>query len=149
VTHSASPSLRSAIPARRTRGHDLSLAMVSVTCSTRGSSVTQKGVSPDFWNLDSVESSLPEPTFYYPSSHFPFPSPQPFIYFLLTTILSFPPILSNFSFFLSLRRGLPPSQQPVVYSPSQQQPVVYNSSQQQFVEYNLSQQLFVAYKPSQ
>merc|ERR1711909_149554 len=33
------------------------------TCCTRGSSVTQKEVSPDFWNLDSVKSSLPEPTF--------------------------------------------------------------------------------------
>jgi len=40
-------------PARRWRG----------TCSTRGSSVTQKKDSPDFWNLDRVKSSLTEPTY--------------------------------------------------------------------------------------
>lgn len=33
------------------------------TCSTRGSSVTQKEDSPEFWNLDSVKSILTEPTY--------------------------------------------------------------------------------------
>merc|ERR1712179_448186 len=70
----------------------------------RGSSVTQREDNPsqqDFWNLDSVKSSLTEPTFLLSFLTFHFPSPQSFIHFLLTTILSFPPILSNFSSFLS------------------------------------------------
>merc|ERR1711936_663669 len=55
-------------------------------------------------------------------STFLFPSPQPFIYFLLTTIPSFSPILSNFSFFLSLRRCLPPSSSPWCTTPSSSSP---------------------------
>merc|ERR1711910_217336 len=51
-------------------------------------------------------------------STFLFPSPQPFIYFLLTTIPSFSPILSNFSFFLSLRRCLPPGSSSWCTTPS-------------------------------
>merc|ERR1711909_220886 len=89
---------------------------------------------------------------YYPSFHFPFPSPQPFIYFLLTTIPSFPPILSNFSSFLSFSTMPSPRQQHhgvrphpaaargvrphiaaahgVQSQPSKQQLVVYSSSRQ-------------------
>merc|ERR1711910_292967 len=51
-------------------------------------------------------------------STFLFPSPKPFIYFLLTTIPSFSPILSNFSFFLSLRRCLPPGSSSWCTTPS-------------------------------
>merc|ERR1711936_440303 len=51
-------------------------------------------------------------------STFLFLSPQPFIYFLLTTIPSFSPILSNFSFFLSLRRCLPPGSSSWCTTPS-------------------------------
>merc|ERR1711936_477377 len=119
------------------------------TCCTRGSSVTQKEVSPDFWNHDSVKSSLPEPTFLLSFLTLSF-SISSTLHLFPThddTILPTYPI-QLFLLPIKTTRSTP-SQQPVVYSPSQQQPVVYNSSQQQFVEYNLSQQLFVAYNPSQ
>merc|ERR1711936_843120 len=57
------------------------------TCCTRGSSVTQQQVSPDFCYHGQCEvhhSFLNQPS-YYLSLHFPFPSPQSFIHFLFTS----------------------------------------------------------------
>merc|ERR1712179_556191 len=96
------------------------------TCCTRGSSVTQKEVSPDFWNLDSVKSSLPEPTFLLSFLTLSF-SISSTLHLFPThddTILPIFPI-QLILLPISYRRCLPPSrQQLVVYSPSQQQFVV-------------------------
>merc|ERR1712117_322758 len=91
--------------------------------------------------------SLNQPTDY-PSFHFPFPSPQSFIYFLLTTILSFPSFLSTLSFlFIMTTPTL--MQQDVMFSPSQQQDVMVSPSQQQDVMFSPSQQQDVMFSPSQ
>merc|ERR1711936_718244 len=99
------------------------------TCCTRGSSVTQKEVSPDFWNHDSVKSSLPEPTF----------------------LLSF----LTLSFSISSTLHLFPTHDDTILPTYPIQlfllPIKTTRStpSQQPVEYSLSQQLFVAYNPSQ
>ena len=104
----------------------------------QGESVTQKRVSPDFWNLDSVESFLPEPTFLL--------SFLPLSFSISSTLHLFPTHDDTFLltypiqlFLLPIITTMPsPRQQFVVYNPIQQQHVVYNPIQQQPMVYSPS-----------
>ena len=98
--------------------------------------MTQKEDSPDFWNLDSVKSSLTEPTYLL--------SFLPLSFSISSTLHLFPThdetFLPTYPILLSLL--------PIITTRSTARGVHPQSSQPQFMVYNPSQQLSVVSQPS-